>query len=227
MARTIAIGGAAGFAGDRTDAAGPLVEALSRFDGPRFLMFETLAERTLALSQLERRRDPQAGFNPALDRFVGPVLAACLREQIRIVGNFGAANPRAAAARILTLACEQGLAAPRIAVAEGDDPAPVLSPSELAARETGGAILRDAPEIIAANAYLGAGPIAQALDQGADVVVTGRVADSALALGPLMHAFGWRDDDWDRLAAGTLGGHLLECGMQGNGGHFSDPPYQV
>src|SRR5262245_43621978 len=227
MATRVAIGGAAGFAGDRTDAAGPLVQALAQFAGPRFLMFETLAERTLALSQLERRRDPQAGFNPALDRFVGPVLAACLRDKIRIVGNFGAANPRAAAARILMLAREQGLAAPRIAVVEGDDLTAVLSASELAARETGGAILRDAPEIIAANAYLGAGPIAQALDQGADVVVTGRVADSALALGPLMHAFGWRDDDWDRLAAGTLAGHLLECGSQVTGGYFADPPYKV
>src|SRR5262245_58610269 len=110
----IAIGGAAGFAGDRTDAAGPLVEALSRFDGPRFLMFETLAERTLALSQLERRRNPDGGFNPALDRIVGPVLARCLGERIRIVGNFGAADPRAAAARILALAREQGLTPPRV-----------------------------------------------------------------------------------------------------------------
>jgi hypothetical protein len=227
MATRVAIGGGAGFAGDRTDAAGPLVEALAQFPGPRFLMFETLAERTLALSQLERRRDPQAGFNPALDRFVGPVLATCLREKIRIIGNFGAANPRGAAARILALAQAQGLAAPRIAVVEGDDLAGVLSAQELAARETGGAILRDASEIIAANAYLGAGEIAQALNQGADIVVTGRVADSALALGPLIHAFGWRDDDLDRLAAGTLAGHLLECGSQVTGGYFADPPTKV
>jgi len=227
VATRIAIGGAAGFAGDRTDAAGPLVATLSRFDGPRFLMFETLAERTLALSQLERRRDPQAGFNPALDRFVGPVLAACLRDRIKIVGNFGAANPRGAAARILALAREQGLATPKVAVVEGDDLTAVLSAKQLAACETGGAILREAPEIIAANAYLGAGAIAEALDHGADVVVTGRVADSALALGPLIHAFGWRDDDWDRLAAGTLAGHLLECGSQVTGGYFADPPYKV
>src|SRR5262249_17781939 len=166
-------------------------------------------------------------FNPALDRFVGPVLARCLRERIRIVGNFGAANPRAAAARILALAREQGLPPPRVAVVEGDDLTAVLTAPELAARETGGAILRDAASVIAANVYLGAGPIAQALDQGADVVVTGRVADSALALGPLMHAFGWRADDWDRLAAGTLAGHLLECGSQITGGYFADPPYKV
>ena len=94
MAATVFIGAGAGFAGDRTDAAGPVAEALAACPGPRFLMFETLAERTLALSQLDRHRDPDRGFNPALDRFVGPVLARCLREKIRIVGNFGAANPR-------------------------------------------------------------------------------------------------------------------------------------
>jgi len=218
------IGGAAGFAGDRTDAAGPLVEALARADGPRFLMFETLAERTLALSQLERRRDPSRGYNPALERFVAPVLARCLAENIRIVGNFGAANPKAAALRIQTLAREQGVRPPRIAVVEGDDLTGVLTVQELAARETGGMLLRGATEIVAANLYLGARPIAEALDRGADIVVTGRVVDSALALGPLVHVFKWRWDDWDRLAAGTLAGHLLECGAQVTGGYFADPP---
>ena len=223
MAPHVTIGGAAGFAGDRTDAAGPLVEALAKAAGPRFLMFETLAERTLALSQLERRRDPSRGYNPALERFVGPVLARCLADNIRIVGNFGAANPRAAALRIQTLAREQGLRPPRIAVVEGDDLTSVLSAPGLAARETGGTLLRNATDIVAANLYLGARPIAEALDRGADIVVTGRVVDSALALGPLVHAFQWRWDDWDRLAAGTLAGHLLECGAQITGGYFADP----
>lgn len=220
------IGAGAGFAGDRTDAAGPVVDALATLDGPRFLMFETLAERTLALSQLERRRDPSRGFNPALEKFVGPVLARCLRDGIRIVGNFGAANPRGAAERILAMAREQGLKAPRIAVVEGDDLSGLLSAEELARREIDGAILRGARDVIAANVYLGAEPIAQALDQGADIVVTGRVADSALALGPLIHALRWRLDDWDRLAAGTLAGHLLECGSQITGGYFADPSFK-
>ena len=223
---SIAIGAGAGFAGDRTDAAGPVVEHLARFPGPRFLMFETLGERTLALSQLERRRDPQRGFNPALERFIRPILRRCLAEHIRIIGNFGAANPRAAAVAIAGLARQQGLKPPRIAIVEGDDIAATLTAADLAARETGGNILRGATDIIAANVYLGAGPIAQALDAGADIVVTGRVADSALALGPLMHAFGWRPDDWDVLAAGTLAGHLLECGAQVTGGYFADPPYK-
>jgi hypothetical protein len=189
-------------------------------------MFEMLAERTLALSQLDRQRDPDRGFNPALDRFIGPVLARCLREKIRIVGNFGAANPAAAAARIRGMAREQGLPEPTIAIVEGDDLTGLLSADELAARETGGSILRGATKIIAANLYLGAEPIARALDQGADIVVTGRVADSALALGPLIHVFRWKYDDWDCLAVGTLAGHLLECGSQITGGYFADPPFK-
>jgi hypothetical protein len=226
MTSKVYIGAGAGFAGDRTDAAGPLVDALARCDGARFLMFETLAERTLALSQVERRRDPALGYNPALERFIGPVLAACLRGKIRIIGNFGAANPRGAAERILALAQKQKLPLPRIAIVEGDDLSGSLSKAELAAREIGGALLKGDNDLVAANAYLGAGPIAQALDDGADIVVTGRVADSALALGPLMHAFGWKADDWRHLAAGTLAGHLLECGSQITGGYFADPPYK-
>jgi acyclic terpene utilization AtuA family protein len=226
MISKVYIGAGAGFAGDRTDAAGPLVDALARCDGARFLMFETLAERTLALSQVERRRDSTRGYNPALERFVGPVLEACLRHKIRIIGNFGAANPRGAAERILALAQKQKLPLPRIAIVEGDDLSGSLSKAELAAREIGGALLKGDSDVVAANAYLGAGPIAQALDDGADIVVTGRVADSALALGPLMHAFGWKADDWRRLAAGTLAGHLLECGSQITGGYFADPPYK-
>ncbi|MBV9955603.1 MAG: acyclic terpene utilization AtuA family protein, partial [Pseudolabrys sp.] len=153
---TAFIGGAAGFAGDRTDAAGPLVEALAKCNGPRFLMFETLAERTLALAQLERRRDPAKGFNPALARFVGPILRRCLDSKIKIVGNFGAANPRAAAELILRLATEQGIPEPRVAVVEGDDLTGILSLADLARSEIEGRVLANANDVISANAYLGA-----------------------------------------------------------------------
>lgn len=220
------IGAAAGFAGDRSDAGGPVVDALAAHSGPRFLMFETLAERTLALCQLERRQNPQRGYSPALERLLSPVLARCLASGIRIVSNFGAANPAAAAHRIAGMANSLGLRAPRIATVEGDDITAKLSAAELAVREIGGASLAQSRDIISANLYLGAQPIAEALNQGADIVVTGRVADSALALGPLLHAFRWRADDWDRLAAGTLAGHLLECGAQITGGYFADPGYK-
>jgi hypothetical protein len=220
------IGAAAGFAGDRSDAGAPLVDALAAQSGPRFLMFETLAERTLALCQLERRQHPQRGYSPALERLLPPVLARCLSSGIRIVGNFGGANPPAAARRIAEMARSIGLRVPRIAIVEGDDIVTRLSAADLAAREIGGTSLAQRREIISANIYLGAQPIVQALDQDADIVVTGRVADSALALGPLLHAFRWRADDWNRLAAGTLAGHLLECGAQVTGGYFADPGYK-
>src|SRR5688572_6245931 len=114
------IGCAAGFSGDRTDAAGPVVDALVRAGGPAVLIFETLAERTLALAQLARRSDPEGGYEPLLDELVAPVLARCLAHGIRIVSNFGAANPAGAARRIGELAVAAGLRAPRIAVVEGD-----------------------------------------------------------------------------------------------------------
>jgi hypothetical protein len=218
----VRIGAGAGFAGDRRDAAVPVVGALAEAQGPRFLIYETLAERTLALFQLERQRNSGAGFNPALERFLRPVLRQCIDSGIKIIGNFGAANPRAAAGRVLALADELGCRV-RVAIVEGDELTGALTSQEFAAREVAGTFLSAAPPIIAANAYLGAEPIAQALNLGADVVVTGRVVDSALALGPLLHVFNWRLDDWDRLAAGTLAGHLLECGAQVTGGYFADP----
>lgn len=182
-----------------------------------------LAERTLALAQLDRRRDPDTGYSANLAALVQPVLKLCLQHNIRIVGNFGAANPQAAARRLRTLAQDLGFKDAKIAVVTGDDLSARLTPADLAMRETDGTLLKDRKDIVAANAYLGAQPIAQALDAGADIVVTGRVADPALALGPLAHAFGWGWDNWDKLAAGTLVGHLLECGPQVSGGYFADP----
>ncbi|TCT05624.1 acyclic terpene utilization AtuA family protein [Aquabacter spiritensis] len=222
MVDMVRIGSGAGFAGDRTDAAIPVAAALAQLDGPRFLIFETLAERTLALCQLARRADPAKGYSPAMEKLIAPVLATCLEAGIRIVGNFGAANPEAAAARLAALAQAAGLS-PRIGVVTGSDLTARLGPADLAARETGGTLLAGRSAITSADAYIGAGAIAEALDLGADIVVTGRVADPALALGPLIHAFGWGDTDWDLLAAGTLAGHLLECGSQVSGGYFADP----
>lgn len=220
---SVFIGAGAGFAGDRTDAAGPVVAALAGKDGPRFLIFETLAERTLALAQLERQRDPSRGYSPALEGFVRPILRSCVEHGVKIISNFGAANPRAAAEHVLAIAQETGCPSIRIAVVEGDDLTGAFSIEELRQRETGGTLLKTRDRVVSANAYMGAAEIAAALDQGADIVVTGRVADPSLALGPLVHAFGWSFEDWDRLAAGTLVGHLLECGAQVTGGYFADP----
>lgn len=223
------IGCAAGFSGDRTDAAGPVVDTLiARLaSGPAgqraFLIFETLAERTLALAQLRRRDNPDAGYEPLLDAMLRPVLARCLAHGIRIVSNFGAANPRAAARHIARMARELGAAAPRIAVVEGDD----LSGSGYRSllHETLGAQM-EGLRIVSANAYIGAEPIAAALDAGAEIVVCGRVADPSLTVGPAMSHFDWRADDWHRLGRATMAGHLLECGAQVCGGYFADPGYK-
>ncbi|WPB59195.1 acyclic terpene utilization AtuA family protein [Xylophilus sp. GOD-11R] len=223
------VGCAAGFSGDRTDAAGPVVDTLiARLAaGPAgqraFLIFETLAERTLALAQLRRRADPDAGYEPLLDAMLRPVLARCLHHRIRIVGNFGAAHPQAAARLVLRMARELGLPAPKVAVVSGDDlrgtPAMDALRAELGDR-------LDAASVVSANAYIGAEPIAAALDAGADVVVCGRVADPSLTVGPAMSHFGWSADDWQRLGRATMAGHLLECGTQVTGGYFADPGYK-
>ena len=217
------IGCAAGFSGDRTDAAGPVVDALLAAGGPAFLIFETLAERTLALAQLARRTNPDAGYEPLLDDMLRPVLARCLQGGIRIVSNFGAAHPEAAARRIHTLTAELGLPAPRIAVVQGDDlSAPHQRP--LLEQALGSAL--QGLDVVSANAYLGAEAIADALLAGADIVVCGRVADPSLAVGPTLAHFGWARDDWTRIARATMAGHLLECGTQVTGGYYADPGYK-
>ncbi len=219
----LAIGGGAGFSGDRTDAAGPVVATLVARGGPAALIFETLAERTLALAQIARRQNPDAGYERQLHRFVGPVLKACVEHRIPIIGNFGAANPRAAAARLQALGRERGLPRLRVGIVEGDD----LSD------ERGRALLREylppglgARELVSANVYQGAKAIADALRAGADVVVTGRVADPSLAVGPAIAHYGWQETDWDPLGRATMAGHLLECGAQVTGGYFADPGFK-
>lgn len=220
---TLQIGSAAGFSGDRTDAAAAVVDTMIRRGGPAALIFETLAERTLALAQLARRDNPEAGYEPLLVDLLAPVLAKCLAYRISIVSNFGAANPAGAARRILQLAKEQGLAAPRVAVVTGDEIADAEGKALLRAQLGDGF---DQERFVCANAYIGASAIAQALQGGADIVVCGRVADPSLTLGPALARFNWRMDDWDRIARATMAGHLLECGAQVTGGYFADPDYK-
>jgi hypothetical protein len=220
---TLAIGCAAGFGGDRTDAAAPIVETLIARGGAGVLIFELLAERTLALAQLDRRQNPDGGYAPLLEPMVRPVLRRCLEHDIPIVSNFGAANPRAAAHRIRQIAEEQGISDVRIAVVEGDDL------SDARGRELLSHYLSPADlerEMVSANVYLGAATIAEALRTGAQVVVTGRVADPSLVVGPAMAHFNWSETDWNMLGRATMAGHLLECGAQVTGGYFADPGFK-
>jgi hypothetical protein len=222
--RAVHIGCGAGFAGDRTDAAGPVVDTLISEGAPSFLIFETLAERTLAQAQLRNNSHGGTGYLPSMLAFVGPVLERCLRNGIRIVGNFGAADPLGAAKALRSLMDQAGFSDKSIGVVLGDNLLESLSPDDIRQWPLEGAAQDlSSAKVVAANAYLGAEPIAEALNLGAQIVVTGRVADPSLTLGPLVHHFNWSWTDWDRLAGGTLAGHLLECGAQVTGGYFADP----
>jgi hypothetical protein len=220
--RTIRIGSGAGYSGDRIEPASELVEK----GDIQYLGFECLAERTIALAQQARSRNPEAGYDPLLERRMRAVMASCKAKGIRIATNMGAANPQAAARRTAKIAKELGVKGLKIAAVTGDDVLDICKRSDLPLLEREGSIGDLGNRILSANAYLGAQPIVQALRAGADIVITGRVGDPALFLAPLIHEFNWSDDDWERLGRGVLVGHLLECAGQVTGGYFCDPGFK-
>lgn len=217
---TIRIGAGAGFSGDRLE---PAIDLIKR-GSLDYIIFECLAERTIALAQRRRLQNPQAGYDPLFDTRMQAILPALRAGRPRVITNMGAANPIAAAARAAALAGQLGVTGLTIAAVTGDDVLHLLPAYQDAPVLETGKPLRDLPgSIVSANAYLGCVGIVQALQMGADIVITGRVADPALVLGPLVHAFGWPMDDYDLLGKGTLCGHLLECAGQVTGGYFADP----
>jgi hypothetical protein len=220
--KSIRIGGASGFWGDSSVGAPQLVQ-LGKVD---YVVFDYLAELTMSVLAAARLKNAELGY--ATD-FVTVTMKAILKDvvakNIKIVSNAGGMNPHACAAALAAIAAEQGVAV-KIAVVEGDDVLPLIPQL----REKGIKELQSGaplPErLLSANAYLGAAPIKQALDAGAQVVITGRCVDSAVTLGVLMHEFDWKfdgnQDDLDKLAQGSLAGHLIECGCQSTGGLFTD-----
>lgn len=218
MIRTVRIGEGAGYSGAWL---GPAVE-LARHGRLDYLMFECLAERTIALAQLARLGDPGAGHDPHLARRMEAVLPSCRASGTRVLTNAGAANPARAGEVVAEVARALRLDGLRVGVVTGDDLLGRLD-GELRLVETGETVDGLGERIISANAYVGADPLVEALERGADVVVAGRVADPSLALAALRHAFGWAADDWPRLGAGTVVGHLTECGPQVTGGYLADP----
>lgn len=217
---SIRIGSGAGFSGDRIDPA----EALARHGKLDYLVFECLAERTIALAVRARRDSPQGGYDPLLEERLTAVLPHAVANKFRIISNMGAANPIAAAQAAAAIAARLGLGPLKIAAVSGDDVLADISATD--ALLEGGTVGAWPGELIAANAYLGADAIVRALAEGADVVLTGRVADPSLFLAPMIHEFGWRPDDWQRLGQGTVVGHLLECAGQVSGGYFADPGFK-
>jgi hypothetical protein len=220
MVRQIRIGNGCGFWGDNLDA--PVI--LAEQGNLDYLTLEYLAELTMSILAAQKRRDPQAGFATdfleSMRRLVGLLHA---QPQLRIVTNAGGVNPRACAARTRAILDEAGLHHLRIGVVLGDDLLPDLASlleagHSLANLDTGQPLSAILDRVVSANAYLGAAPIVEALRQGASVVITGRVADASLTVAPAVFQFGWSWDDWDRLSAATVAGHLIECGAQATGG---------
>ncbi len=219
MAKEIVrIGGAAGFWGDTNAAPVQLVEG-GKLD---YVVFDYLAEVTMSILARAKAKKPDAGYAIDFIQYVMPAIVRPVAEQgIKVIANAGGMNSEACAEAVRKIAAEAGVSL-KVAVVLGDDLMPrldeirALEPKEWASGEP-------LPEKLASmNAYLGAVSIAEALDQGADVVITGRVVDSAVTLAALIHEFGWQADDYDMLAAGSLCGHILECGTQATGGNHTD-----
>ena len=220
--RTIRIGSGAGYSGDRIE---PAIELAEKGD-IQYLVFECLGERTVALAQQARMKNPDSGYDPLLEERMRAVLPVCAAKGIKIVTNMGAANPEAAARKTADIARSLGLPSLKIAAIVGDDVLDACKDGDLPIMEFDGTIKQLGNRLLSANAYLGAEPMAQALAAGADIVITGSASDPALFLAPMIHAFGWAMDDWNLLGQGTVAGHLLECAGQITGGYFADPGYK-
>lgn len=202
--RTVRIGGGQGYYGDGYAGVGPLLEA-----GVDYLVCEALAELTLAILQKDRQRDESLGYTRDLPLYVAAALPHLLEGRTRFITNAGGINPIAAGRATVEGLRAQGVTGLTVATVVGDD------------LRTHADRLHLPDDTLFASVYLGARPIVEALAAGADIVITGRVADASLFLAPLVHEFGWAADDWDRLAAGVTVGHLLECSAQVTGGNYS------
>jgi hypothetical protein len=217
---SIRIGNGCGFWGDNLDAPIRLTEH-GRLD---YLTLEYLAELTMSILALQKQRNPEAGFaGDFLDVLERLVPLWQKQPKLKVITNAGGMNPHGCAAKARAILDRAGLKDRKIGIVSGDDLLPHLDRlisegHSLSHLDTGEPLAKIRPLVVSANAYLGAGPIASALQKGASLVITGRVADASLTLAPAVNEFGWKWDDWDRLAAGTVAGHLIECGAQATGG---------
>ncbi len=220
--KTVRVGAGQGFYGDSPDGA----VAVAERGEVSYICCDALAELTMAILQKDRLRDPGGGFARDLPAFMRRLLPVASAKGIRIITNAGGMNPIAAAAAVRSVAEEVGVHGLRVATVAGDDITARLDELRAAGvdlrnMDTGADLDTIRDRAVFAVAYLGARPIVEALERGADVVVTGRVADASLFVAPMVHELGWRWDDWDRLAMGVVLGHLMECSGQATGGNFS------
>ncbi len=220
--RTVRIAAGQGFWGDWLEAPVRQVQG-----GPiDYLMMDYLAEVTMSIMQKQKSRDPRAGYARDFVPLMERILPDIVRKKIRVTSNAGGVNPRGCAEAVLEVARRLGLTGKvRVGLVTGDDILDRLDDliargHALADMETGRPLTDIRDKVLSANAYLGMAPIVEALRGGANVVVTGRVTDTGLTLGPIFHEFGWSPEDWDKVAAGTVAGHIIECGAQASGGNL-------
>ena len=220
--RTVRVAAGQGFWGDWLEAPVRQVQG-----GPiDYLMMDYLAEVTMSIMQKQKSRDPKAGYARDFVPLMERILPDIVQKGIRITSNAGGVNPRSCAEAVLEVARGLGLAGKvRVGLVMGDDLLDrldelIAAGHPLTNMETGRPLAEIRDRVLSANAYLGMGPIVQALRGGANVVVTGRVTDTGLTLGPIFHEFGWPTEDWDKVAAGTVAGHIIECGAQASGGNL-------
>lgn len=222
MAKKIRIGTGAGYSGDRIE---PAVD-LAKLGNLDYLVFECLAERTIAQAYHRKLEDPKKGYDTLLEERMRRILPSCAENKTKIITNMGAANPRAAADKVLDLIKEMELDNLKVGVILGDDILKQLLTRDFAKLRNPKEVLDIKDRVISANAYLGSFPIIEALIQDADIVITGRTCDPSLFLAPMMFEFGWKEDDWDKMGFGIAISHLLECGAQVTGGYFADPGFK-
>lgn len=222
--KKIRIGSGAGYAGDRIE---PAVELMEKGDLD-YIIFECLAERTVAIGQQDKEKDPSKGYNQLLDYRMEKILPLMAKNKVKVITNMGAANPVSAAERTCEIARKLGVGGLKIACVTGDDITDELDKYENETVLEDGTLLKEKKDVlISANVYMGAEGITKALEEGADLVITGRVSDPALTIGPLVHEFGWNiTDNPDQMGQAVLAGHLLECAGQVTGGYFADPGYK-
>ena len=221
MKQKVRIAAGQGFWGDLPDAPVRQVEG-----GPiDYLMLDYLAEVTMSIMQKQKARDPAAGYARDFVSLMKQILPACIERDIKVVANAGGVNVSGCASAVREVARELGLGGRlKIGIVTGDDILDRIDEMlsrgiELRNMDTDEPLGTVRDRIQSANAYLGAAPIVEALNQKANVVITGRATDTGLTLGPMIHEFGWAADDWDKLAAGTIAGHIIECGAQCSGGN--------
>lgn len=222
MKEPILIGNGQGFWGDSIDAPVKLMQ-----DGPiHYVTLDYLAEVTMSIMQRQKQRNPSRGYATDFVHLMKETLPAIVEKDIKVIASAGGVNPPACREAVFEVARELGLTGLKIGIVEGDDilatlPELMQSGAEFNHLENGDPLSLVQDKVLSANVYISSLPIADALEQGAQVIITGRATDPGLVLAPLVHEFGWRADDWDKLAAGTIAGHILECGAQATGGNFS------